>query len=70
MKTKTYYAYPAHKTGYAREQHDLLRRGAVLKSLSLKEPNKCTAFDVLTSLSKETFSDFEECARRNRVLFP
>lgn len=30
MKTKTYYAYPAHKTGYTREQHDLLRRGEVL----------------------------------------
>lgn len=30
MKTKTYYACPAHKTGYAREQHDLLRRGEVL----------------------------------------
>lgn len=30
MKTKRYYAYPAHKTGYTRKQHDLLRRGAVL----------------------------------------
>lgn len=30
MKTKNYYAYPAHKTGYTREQHALLRRGEVL----------------------------------------
>lgn len=30
MKTKNYYAYPAHKTGYTRDQHGLLRRGEVL----------------------------------------
>lgn len=30
MKTKNYYAYPAHKTGYTRGQHALLRRGEVL----------------------------------------
>lgn len=34
----------------------------ILWYASLKEPNKCTAYDVLTSIFKETFSDFEECA--------
>lgn len=34
----------------------------VLWYASLKEPTKCTAYDVLTSVFKETFSDFEECA--------
>lgn len=29
---------------------------------SLAEPNKCTAFDVLVSCSKDIFSSFEECA--------
>lgn len=33
----------------------------VLWYASLKEPKKCTAYDVLTSIFKETFSDFEEC---------
>lgn len=30
MTAKNYYAYLAHKTGYTREQHALLRRGEVL----------------------------------------
>lgn len=34
----------------------------VLWYASLKEPAKCTAYDVLASVFKETFSDFEECA--------
>lgn len=34
----------------------------VLWYASLKEPTKCMAYDVLTSVFKETFSDFEECA--------
>lgn len=29
---------------------------------SLKEPNKCTAFDVLVSCCKEVYTSFEECA--------
>lgn len=34
----------------------------VLWYASKAEPDKCTAFDVLISVFKETFSDFEECA--------
>lgn len=34
----------------------------ILWYASLKEPTKCMAYDVLTSVFKETFSDFEECA--------
>lgn len=34
----------------------------VLWYASLEEPTKCTAYDVLTSVFKETFSDFEDFA--------
>lgn len=34
----------------------------ILWYASLKEPNKCTAFDVLVSCSKDIFSNFEEWA--------
>ena len=33
MKTKNYYAYPAHKTGCTREQHALLRYRFVIYAL-------------------------------------
>lgn len=36
----------------------------VLWYASLLRPNECTAFDVLTTLTKEKFSDFEECANQ------